>query len=131
VLIKAFYTTRPDVMATEVATINYGWHEAPDDLWRAATADMPNPFLDPLHRQAAYAAELMEFWHSMVCKDARYAERLKNHYEELRRLHGQRQPTLAAEVPAMKLAIDPAERKRRHRELRRLQEKRRHGPKRK
>ena len=45
---------------------------------------MPNPFLDPLHRQAPYASELLDFWSTMIKRDKAYASRLERHYDEIR-----------------------------------------------
>ena len=45
---------------------------------------MPNPFLDPLHRQAPYASELLDFWIAMIKHDKAYASRLERHYDEIR-----------------------------------------------
>ena len=46
------------------------------------------PFLDPFHRQASYAPELLEFWSDMVENDKGYAQRLKTDYRELREKRG-------------------------------------------
>lgn len=118
----------PDVVPTEVATFNYSWNENPDESWKRIIGEMPNPFLDPLHPQASYADQVMEFWHDMVQHDLKYAERLRKHYVELRRIHGERgRRTACNRMSGMLVATDPAEKKRRFRALRQQQQKKRRG----
>lgn len=127
VLIRALHVPQPEVKPKEVATISYCWHDSPDVLWKDVIGDSPNPFLDPFHRQASYADQLMEFWHDMFTRDANYAARVQQHYAELRRAHG-RHGSDSAELEALikPLVVDAAERKRRHRLLQRKQARRRH-----
>ena len=49
--------------------------------------------LDPLHQQASYAEELLDFWMEMFENDEDYAARIKRHYEELRAEIGSREVT--------------------------------------
>ncbi|MCA9182135.1 MAG: hypothetical protein KDA51_11800 [Planctomycetales bacterium] len=125
-LVKALYVKTPQSKPKEVATFSYSWNDAPDDSWANIIGETTNPFLDPLHRQAAYADELMGFWYDMLCRDHEYAERLRKHYAELRRERGQSAPpSIWDEEPAKIVAIDLGEKKRRHRALREHLKKRR------
>jgi hypothetical protein len=72
----------------EVATFSYSWGDDRDSPFKDLDLDVPNPFLDPLHHQAPFAAELLEFWHDMVTRDLVYAKRLRTHYAELRKKLG-------------------------------------------
>lgn len=72
----------------EVATISYSWGGEKDSPFQDLDLDVPNPFLDPLHHQAPFADELLEFWNDMVEKDVVYAKRLRTHYAELRKKLG-------------------------------------------
>ena len=89
VLVKVLRVTSPSARPDEVATISYTWNEQPRGVWAVLYPEMPNPFLDPFHRQAGYADELQDFWLSMVKHDRSYLERLKRHYRELRAEVGQ------------------------------------------
>lgn len=127
-LVKVYYVSEPESVMEEVATISYSWNEAPDDSWKDIISDVSNPFLDPFHRQAEYADELMDFWYDMVCRDHNYADRLKRHYAELRRIHGESDgPLSQGQPPSPGVDTLVADRKRRSRKLRRLLEKRRGG----
>lgn len=85
----------------DVATISYTWNEALDDAWSfLLEEDISNPFLDPFHRQADYAMDLLELWHVMVQRDEAYAERLKRHYTELRAAHAD--PSLPTQASPFK-----------------------------
>ena len=68
-LVKVMRVHSEDALLEDVATINYTWNERPGNEWSIVTADMPNPFLDPLHRQAKYAEELLDFWCVMIARD--------------------------------------------------------------
>lgn len=83
-LVKVLRVTSADTRPEDVATISYTWNEQADSIWSKLTADMPNPFLDPLNRQAKYAEALLDFWREMTACDPVYVERLKRHYHELR-----------------------------------------------
>jgi len=84
VLVKVLRATSEDTAPEEVATISYTWNSGSDDSWRAVNLEVPNPFLDPLHRQAHYAGELLDFWSTMIERDKDYALRLQRHYDEIR-----------------------------------------------
>lgn len=84
VLVKVLYAPSKDASLTEVATIGYTWNRDPDATWAFVNSDMPNPYLDPLYRQAPYASELLQFWRAMVKRDKVYASRLERHYDEIR-----------------------------------------------
>ena len=73
----------------------------------------PNPFLDPFHKQASYADELLEFWSDMVENDSAYAQRLESHYRELREKRGtsERQAT-AFDPSAFDVPMNREERRR-------------------
>lgn len=125
-LVKVFHVSEPESVPEEVATFSYTWNEAPDDSWEDVISDVSNPFLDPFHRQAEYATELMDFWYDMVCRDHNYSDRLKKHYAELRRIHGESDRPMSHEHrPGQTLDTVVADRKRRSRKLRQLRKKRR------
>ena len=84
VLVKVFLARSEDAPPDEVATISYSWNLSTDETWGLVNSDMPNPFLDPLHRQAPYASELFDFWSTMIKRDKAYASRLERHYDEIR-----------------------------------------------
>ena len=127
-LVKVFHVSEPESVPEEVATISYSWNEAPDDSWKDIISDVSNPFLDPFHRQAEYADELLDFWYDMVCRDRNYANRLMKHYAELRRIHGESDgPLSQGQPPAPGVDTLVADRKRRSRKLRQLWKKRRDG----
>ena len=69
VLVKVFHVRSEDTPPDEVATINYSWDPSTDEMWARLNLDIPNPFLDPLHRQAPYASELFDFWCEMIERD--------------------------------------------------------------
>ena len=92
VIIKVLRAENFDARPEEVATISYTWNLEPDKTWAAVNQDMPNPFLDPLHRQARYAVDLMDFWNDRIVRDPAYLERIKRHYDELRAVYGCRPP---------------------------------------
>src|SRR5205807_1556578 len=58
-----------------VATISYGFNPAKTRAFFKG----PNPFLDPLNTQSAYAEELLALFEEVVL-DEEYQERLKRHY---------------------------------------------------
>ena len=89
VLVKVFYARSPDARPDEVATISYGWNPRSDGFWKLVDSELPNPFLDPFHRQAPFASELLEFWHAMIERDSAYAARIQRHYAEIRAEVGQ------------------------------------------
>ena len=89
VLVKAFRAESEDARAEEVATISYSWNPNNDGLWTIMNSDVPNPFLDPFHRQAPYASELLDFWTTMIERDKVYASRIQRHYDEIRAEIGQ------------------------------------------
>ncbi|MCA9122967.1 MAG: hypothetical protein H6822_06940 [Planctomycetaceae bacterium] len=94
-LVKVLRIASEGDRPSEVATISYTWNEqsvGTNATWSFVSRDLRNPFLDPLHRQARYAAALLEFWHDMVQRDAAYANRLKRHYRELRAVHHDHRP---------------------------------------
>jgi hypothetical protein len=110
-----------------VATISDTWNEAPDDSWKGIISGVSNPFLDPLHRQAGYATELMRFEHDMVCHDPNYADRLKKYYAQLRRIHGQSERSRLHEEspgPTVDAAVSDKERRSRKLRLRQLRKTR-------
>jgi hypothetical protein len=85
VLVKVYYVKLETDRPEEVATISYTWcPKNVDDAWSFVNAKMPNPFLDPFHRQASYALELLDFWRNMVARDPAYIARVQRHYHELR-----------------------------------------------
>jgi hypothetical protein len=73
---------------------------------------MPNPFLDPLHPQARYAPDLLEFWMSMIDSGSAYLERIKRHYDELRAVYGCR-----AQEPVGARVLTKVDRRERQRKL--------------
>ncbi|MDA1051186.1 MAG: hypothetical protein O3C40_11995 [Planctomycetota bacterium] len=89
VLVKVLRVESEESRPEEVATISYTWNEHTDSIWTVVNADMPNPFLDPFHRQTRCASELLEFWYDMVQRDTAYVDRLKRHYHELRAAHSE------------------------------------------
>jgi len=84
VLVKVFRVASENACPKEVATISYSWNQDGDLIWSTLNSEAPNPFLDPFHRQAPYADELLEFWTAMVERDKDYALRLQRHYDEIR-----------------------------------------------
>jgi hypothetical protein len=84
VLVKVFRARSEDAPPEEVATISYSWNPSADETWEHLNADLPNPFLDPLHQQAPFASELLDFWRTMIKRDRAYATRLQRHYGEIR-----------------------------------------------
>jgi len=84
VLVKVFHARSEDAHPDEVATISYTWNPSSDGIWETVKSDMPNPFLDPLHRQVSYASELLDFWSTMIERDKAYASRIQRHYDEIR-----------------------------------------------
>ena len=84
VLVKVFRVRSEDSPPSEVATISYSWNPNSDETWTSVNSGVANPFLDPFHRQASYAAELLDFWRMMVTRDRAYAARLERHYDEIR-----------------------------------------------
>ena len=84
VLVKVLQVLSETAPPQDVATISYTWHTNPDRSWASIIADTPNPHLDPLHPTSPFADELLELWHAMLQRDARYADRLQQHYHELR-----------------------------------------------
>ena len=83
-LVKVLRVRSESTPLEDVATISYTWNEQPGSKWSMLTADIPNPFLDPFHRQTKYAKELLDFWREMIARDPGYAKRLERHYHELR-----------------------------------------------
>jgi len=92
-LVKVLRVKSEGARPEDVATISYTWNEHRDEEWSLVNADMPNPFLDPFHRQTRYASELLDFWSDMVDRDPAYVDRLERHYLELRAAHSQPQGT--------------------------------------
>ena len=89
VLIKVLNPkSESDRYPREVATISYTWSTGEDEVWRETNSEFANPFLDPFHKQASFADELLEFWSDMVARDRAYAQRLTSHYGELRKKMG-------------------------------------------
>lgn len=88
VLVKVFHARSESARPEEVATISYSWNPKSDEIWEIVHGDMPNPFLDPFHRQAEYAPVLLNLWNSMIEYDKAYALRLRRHYDEIRSEHG-------------------------------------------
>ena len=84
VLVKVFHARSEDTQPDEVATISYSWNPSSDGIWETVNSDMPNPFLDPIHRQVSYASELLDFWSTMIEHDKAYASRIQRHYDEIR-----------------------------------------------
>lgn len=127
-IVKVRYMVEPGAPPDEVATISYTWNESAASLSKGILPEPSNPFLDPFHRQAAYADELMDFWYDMLCRDDNYADRLKRHYAELRREYGSSDgPTPSNELLRRARNTAVAERKRRSRALRQKQQKKRRG----
>ena len=63
VIIKVLHAkSESDQHPREVATISYTWSPGEDEVWLKTNAEFSNPFLDPFHKQASYADELLEFW---------------------------------------------------------------------
>ena len=92
VLVKIFRARSEDAPPDEVATISYSWNLSTDRAWDRLNSDMPNPFLDPLHRQARCASKLLDFWSTMIKRDKAYASRLERHYDEIRAEIGRTEP---------------------------------------
>lgn len=84
VLVKVLRAASADARPEEVATISYSWNPDSDTIWSKVNSEVPNPFLDPFHRQAPYAEDLMDFWTAMIERDKAYALRLQQHYDEIR-----------------------------------------------
>ncbi|MGH7135544.1 MAG: hypothetical protein ACREHD_07375 [Pirellulales bacterium] len=83
------------------------------------------PFLDPLHPQAPFAHEVLEMVEDLVLSDARYVARLRRHYHLFRgEITGQ---FAGAVLTPDQVAERIDERKRRHKALRRVQQRRRQG----
>ena len=89
VLVRVLRAESEDARPEEVASINYSWKPKGDGLWAKLNLGLPNPFLDPLHRQVSYATELLDFWRSMIGYDKAYASRIRRHYDEIRAEIGQ------------------------------------------
>jgi hypothetical protein len=89
VLVKVLLAESEGARLEEVATIGYSWNPNRDAAWAEVNFGIPNPFLDPLNRQADYAPELLEFWTSMIERDKAYVARLRRHYAEIRAEVGQ------------------------------------------
>ena len=70
VVVKVFHARSENARPDEVATISYGWNPSSDDIAKKLIPGMPNPFLDPFHRQVSYAAELLQFWSTMIERDS-------------------------------------------------------------
>ncbi len=84
----------------EVATISYTWSPGEDKAWQKTNSEFANPFLDPFHKQASFADELLEFWSDMVARDRGYALRLATHYDELRQKKGKSERRATAFDPS-------------------------------
>ncbi|MBI2481209.1 MAG: hypothetical protein HYV60_21985 [Planctomycetia bacterium] len=84
VLVKVFRAASESARPEEVATISYSWNPDSDTIWSEVNSEVPNPHLDPLHRQAPYAEDLLDFWMAMIERDKAYALRLQRHYDEIR-----------------------------------------------
>ena len=90
VLVKVLRAeSRHDTRPEEVATISYSWDPDGEQSMELLDPEMPNPFLDPFHRQAPYAQELLDFWSGMIAYDEEYASRIERHYHEIRAEVGQ------------------------------------------
>lgn len=91
VLIKVLCAVSDGVAIDEVATISACWGSSDDDsfIWQKLKSNFPDPFLDPMHPQASYADEVLDFWNSMIERDDLYAARIKRHYDEIRAEVGQ------------------------------------------
>jgi len=114
VLVKVFRAASEDARPEEVASISYSWNPDSDATWSKLNAEMPNPYLDPLHLQAPYAEELLDFWVAMVKRDQAYALRLQHHYNEIRSEIGNRaetwgQPNSPHDAGSATLEFDPAD----------------------
>jgi len=94
VLIKVIQIDPNSTQKREVATFGYTWKTVPDELSKAIGLSdeihnkLPNPYLDPLHQQSAFAQDLMDVWAQMLQNDEAYAYRIIRHYGELRASHG-------------------------------------------
>ncbi|HVA48545.1 MAG TPA: hypothetical protein VNH11_19425 [Pirellulales bacterium] len=81
------------------------------------------PFLDPLHPRAPFAHSVLEMVDDLVLSDAQYVARLRRHYQMFRaEITGRDGPTV---LTADQVAQRIDERKRRHKALRRAQQRRR------
>lgn len=89
VLVKVFLAESEAAHPDEVATISYSWNPHNDDVWTIVNSDVPNPFLDPFHRQAPCASKLLDLWITMIERDKAYASRIQRHYDEIRAEVGQ------------------------------------------
>lgn len=114
VIIKVLHAkSESDQHPREVATISYTWSLGEDEVWLKTNAEFSNPFLDPFHKQASYADELLEFWADMVENDKAYAQRLKTHYRELREKRGKSERHATAFDPsAFNIPLNREERRR-------------------
>lgn len=113
VIIKVLRAENFSARPEEVATISYTWNpHGADKNWAAINHDMPNPFLDPLHPQARYAADMLSFWSDMIDRDADYLERIKRHYHELREVYGCR-----AQEPVGARVLTKVDKRKRKRKL--------------
>jgi hypothetical protein len=84
VLVKVLRAASEEARPEEVATISYSWNPDSDAIWSKVNSKVSNPFLDPFHRQAPYAEDLLDFWMTMIERDKAYALRLQRHYDEIR-----------------------------------------------
>ena len=81
------------------------------------------PFLDPLHPSARFAHLILEMVEDLVLSDTQYVARLRRHYQMFKaKISGR--PDLSRLTPAQ-VAERIDERKRRHKALRRAQQRRR------
>jgi hypothetical protein len=81
------------------------------------------PFLDPLHPRAPFAHQVLEMVDDLVLSDPRYVDRLRRHYHLFRAEITGRAGATSLTPDQVARQID--ERKRRHKALRRAQQRRR------
>lgn len=84
VIVRVLHASSANAPPVEVATIIYSWNPNTDPKWAFLFSDLPNPFLNPFHRQAPFAPALLDFWCEMVEHDQAYVARLERHYHEIR-----------------------------------------------
>ena len=84
VIVRVLHARSMNARPDEVATIIYSWNPNTDPKWKLLFSNVPNPVLNPFHRQAPFAPAILDFWREMVGYDQAYVSRLERHYHEIR-----------------------------------------------
>ena len=131
VLIKVIQIDPHSTQKREVATFGYTWKTVPDELSKAIELSeeidgkLPNPYLDPLHQQSAFAQDLMDVWEQMLQNDEAYAQRIIRHYGELRASHGRSDRLDSSDANSMHPLLSRSEILARRKRLAQMKQKRR------